>query len=68
MLAACTEVPEIISTLREKGSEATKKALEQFEVVDPMQVTLRRIAAVDAQRAEQRAGANPAPIDPDLKA
>ncbi len=68
VLAACTEVPEIISTLKEKGSEAIKKALEQFEVVDPMQVTLRRIAAVDAQHAEQRAGATAAPIDPDLKA
>jgi aspartate/glutamate racemase len=47
VLAACTEVPEIINVLKTQGSPAIQKLLAQVQVADPMSITLARISSTD---------------------
>lgn len=64
ILSACTEVPEIMNLLKEKGSEATKEKLKTFEIVDPMEVTLNHIQNAGAERAQKPGGAHTTSLNP----
>jgi aspartate/glutamate racemase len=48
ILAACTEVPEIVNTLKEKGSPEVKELMAKAQVADPMGITLGHVAQADA--------------------
>ena len=51
VLAACTEVPEIIKELKANGSDEIKALLANVEVKDPMNITLAQIARTDEMPA-----------------
>jgi aspartate/glutamate racemase len=48
ILAGCTEVPEIVNVLKEKGDPEVKALLANAQVADPMAITLAHIAQLDA--------------------
>lgn len=48
ILAGCTEVPEIVNVLKEKGAPEVKALLANAQVADPMAITLAHIAQLDA--------------------
>lgn len=48
ILAACTEVPEIVNALQARGADDVKALLARATVADPMRITLAHIAAIDA--------------------
>jgi aspartate racemase len=51
VLAACTEVPEIINVLKAQGSPEIKALLANVQVKDPMNITLAQIASTDEMPA-----------------
>jgi len=64
ILSACTEVPEIMTLLKnDKSPDSIAAKLENVEIKDPVAITLGRIETVDAERAARRTGAN-TPINP----
>lgn len=52
ILAGCTEVPEIVNVLKEKGDPEVKALLANAQVADPMAITLAHIAKGDAAAAK----------------
>ena len=48
VLAACTEVPEIVDTLRDHGDADIRSLLARATVADPMRITLDHIGRLDA--------------------
>ena len=48
VLAACTEVPEIVRTLKVGGSPEMRALLAQASVADPMGITQAHVARLDA--------------------
>lgn len=52
ILAGCTEVPEIVKVLKEKGDPEVKALLANAQVADPMAITLAHIAKGDAAAAK----------------
>ncbi|OSZ65608.1 aspartate/glutamate racemase family protein [Hydrogenophaga sp. IBVHS2] len=48
VLAACTEVPEIVTTLRERGDNDVRDLLVRATVADPLRITLDHIGRLDA--------------------
>ena len=44
IVAGCTEVPEIIDLLKQRGSSALRKRLAKIEVIDPVELALNAIA------------------------
>lgn len=47
-LCACTEVPEILSTLRDRGGAEVRDLLAGVRLADPMAITLDHIGRLDA--------------------
>lgn len=48
VLSACTEVPEIVNTLRNRGDADVRDLLVEATVADPLRITLDHIGRLDA--------------------
>ena len=50
VLCACTEVPDIVNTLRDRGDPDVRDLLVRATVADPLRITLDHIGRLDAGR------------------